>query len=134
MPQRLMGQWTNSNNHRTVTDGRFVVKICQGCTVDHKKKNPYWHARTFLHWLIPFLFPCLRCIYMQECSVHQLVRVLFPWVQCQSLKPVLSQCRHSQTGLLTVDIIALYTRSYIFHSHGCNKFLDAKHFLPSLIR
>ena len=41
-PQRLMGQWTNSNNCHTVTDGPFAVQKCQGCTVDHKKKNPYW--------------------------------------------------------------------------------------------
>ena len=42
MPQRLMGQRTNSNNHHTVTDGPFAVQICQGCMGDHKKKNPYW--------------------------------------------------------------------------------------------
>ena len=28
---------------------------------------------------------------MQECSVHSLVSLQFPWVQCQSLKPVLLQ-------------------------------------------
>ena len=38
---------------------------------------------------------------MQECSVHLLICLLFPWVQCQRLKPVLSQC--SQTGFVTVD-------------------------------
>ena len=25
-----------------MTDGPFAVQICQGCMVDHKKKNPYW--------------------------------------------------------------------------------------------
>ena len=65
------------------------------------------------------LFPCLRCIYMQECSVHSLVHLLFPWVQCQSLKPVLSQ--YSQTGFVTVDdFLALYTRLYVFYSHLSN--------------
>ena len=119
--------------------------------------------------LIQSLHPWLRCIYMQECSVHSLIhllfpwamgaihfymqdhfytcwyhfyshvwdvficknvlysrsiRLLFPWVQCQSLKPVLSQC--SQTGFVTVDdFIALYTRSYVFYLYGCNKFLHA---------
>ena len=64
---------------------------------------------------------------MQECSVHSLLCLLFPWVQCQSLKPVLSQC--SQTGFVTVDdFIALYTRSCVFYSHGCNKFLHARTF------
>ena len=53
--------------------------------------------------------------------------LLFPWVQCQSLKPVLSQC--SQTGFVTVDdLIAPYTCSYIFYCHGCNKFLHARTF------
>ena len=26
----------------TVTDGPFAVQICQRCTLDPKKKNPYW--------------------------------------------------------------------------------------------
>ena len=34
MSWRLMGQWTNSNNRLTVTDGPFTVQICQGCTFD----------------------------------------------------------------------------------------------------
>ena len=62
---------------------------------------------------------------MQECSVHLLISLLFPWVQCQSLKPVLSQC--SQTGFVTVDdFIALYTHSYVFYSHGYNVFIHAR--------
>ena len=40
--QSLIGQWTNSNNHRTVTDGLSAVQICRGCMVDYEKKNPYW--------------------------------------------------------------------------------------------
>ena len=64
---------------------------------------------------------------MQECSVHLLICLLFPWVQCQSFKPFLSQC--SQTGFVTGDdFIALYTCSYGFYSHGCNKFLHARTF------
>ena len=52
-------------------------------------------------------------------SVHSLICLLLPWVQCQSLKPLLSQC--SQTGFVTVDdFIALYTRSYVVYWHGCN--------------
>ena len=40
---------------------------------------------------------------------------------------VLSQC--SQTSFVTVDdFIALYTHSYIFYSHGCNKFLHERMF------
>ena len=68
----------------------------------------------FLRWV--------RFIYMQECSVLSLICLLFPSEQCQSLKPVLSQC--SQTGFVTVDdFIALYTRSYVFYSHGCSVFI-----------
>ena len=91
--------------------------------------NKFLHGRTFLHSLIPLLFPRLRCIYMQEFSVLLLICLLFPWLQCQSLKPLLSQC--SQTGFVTVDdFITLYTSSYVFYSHGCNKFLHARKFLP----
>ena len=42
MPWRLMGQLTNSNICRTVTEGPFTLQICQRCTFDPKKKNPYW--------------------------------------------------------------------------------------------
>ena len=64
---------------------------------------------------------------MLECSVHSLMRLPFPWVQCHSLKPVLSLC--SQTSFVTVDdFIALYSCSYVFYSHGCNKFLLARTF------
>ena len=48
-------------------------------------------------------------------------------MQCQSLKPVLSQC--SQTGFVTVnDFIALFACSYVFYSHGCNVFIHARTF------
>ena len=102
------------------------------CTPTHTSSIPmgainFYVQEHFLHWLIPLLFPCLRCIYMQECSVHLLVHLLFPGVQCQSLKPVLSEC--SQTSFVTVDdFIALCTISYIFYSHGCNKFLNVRTF------
>ena len=102
------------------------------CALAHTSSIPmgainFYMQERFLHLLIQLPFPCLRCIYMQECSVHSLVCLLFPWVQCQSLKPVLSQC--SQTGFVTVDdFIALYTRSYVFYSHGCNKLLHARTF------
>ena len=72
--------------------------------------------------------------YMQEhiftladtTSVQMLLYLLFPWVQCQSLKPVLSQC--SQTDFVTVDDFILYTPSYVLYSHGCNKFLHTRTF------
>ena len=98
--------------------------------------------------LIQSLYMWLRCIYMQECSVHlllssipmgainfylqeyflpSLIPLLFPWVQRQSLKPVLSQC--SKTGFVTEDyFIALYTPSYALYSFGRNTFLHARKF------
>ena len=94
--------------------------------------NKFLDSRMFLHSLIPLLFPSLWCIYMQEYSVQWRVCLLFPWVLCQCLKPVLSQ--RSQTSFVTVDhFIALYTRSYIFYSHGRKKFLHAWTFLHLLI-
>ena len=39
-----MGQCTNSNNRHTVSGGPITVQICQGCTVDPKKKIPNWSA------------------------------------------------------------------------------------------
>ena len=41
MPWRFIRKLKNSNICRAVTDGPFAVQICQGCTVDFKKKNPY---------------------------------------------------------------------------------------------
>ena len=74
----------------------------------------YLHARMFCT-LAPYVF-------------------YFPWVQCQSLKPVLRKC--SQTCFLTVDdFIALYTRSYVFYSHGCINFYIQEYFVVhSIIR
>ena len=39
---RLMGQWTNSNIRRTVTDGPFRRANMSKCTFKPKKKNSYW--------------------------------------------------------------------------------------------
>ena len=102
--------------------GEMYLHARMFCAHAHTSSIPmgtinFYMQECFLHSLIPLVFSCLRCIYMQECSIHS----LFPWVQCQSLRPVLSQC--SQTGFVTVDdFIALYTHSYVFYSHGCNKF------------
>ena len=76
--------------------------------------NKFLHARTFF-------------TLADATSIHMLVHLLFTWVQCQSLKPILSQC--SQTSFVTVDdFIALCNPSYDFYSYGCNKFLHARIF------
>ena len=36
-----MGKLTNSNIHRTVTDGPFSTQICQGCMFHNKKEISY---------------------------------------------------------------------------------------------
>ena len=64
-----------------------------------------YRQECFLHWLIPLLFPWVRCIYMQEYSVHFLIRLLFPWVQC------IYTCKN-----------IFYTSWYHFYSHGCDVF------------
>ena len=102
------------------------VFYSQGC-------NKFLHARMFFT-LIRLLYPSVWCIYMQECSVHSVLCLLFPWVQCQSLKPVLSQCR--QTGFVTVDLlpstlahsssipmgaINFYIQEHFLHSCWCNR-------------
>ena len=72
------------------------------------------------------VFTCKNVLYTGTVSL------LFPWVQCQILKPVLSQC--SQTGFVTVDdFIAGYTHSCVFYSHGCNKFLHPTFFTLAVI-
>ena len=89
----------------------------------------YLHVRMFCALAHTFYIPMGAInFYMQECFLNSLIPLLFPWVQCQRLKPILSQC--SQTGFATVDdFIALYTRSNVFYSHGCNKFTHARTFL-----
>ena len=37
-----MGKWTHSIICLAVTDRPFAVQICQRCTIDPKKENPYW--------------------------------------------------------------------------------------------
>ena len=64
------------------------------------------------------VFTCKNVLYTRS------VCLLFPWMQCQSLKSFLRQC--SQTSFVRVeDFIAQYSPSYVFYSHGCNKFLNA---------
>ena len=48
-----MGKRTNSNIRRTVTYAPFAMQLCQRCTFDPKKKNPYWistYVSTFTNY------------------------------------------------------------------------------------
>ena len=68
-----MGQWTNSNIRRTVSDGPFCHANMSRCTYDPKKKNPYWQATLRLSptphleeipisgWFITQLDICIVC-------------------------------------------------------------------------
>ena len=54
------------------------------CTLPHMSSIPigavnFNMQEHFLHSVILLLYPFLRCIYLQECSVLAL-RLLFPWV------------------------------------------------------
>ena len=88
--------------------------------------SKFLHARMFFTLTDTTSISCLRCFTCKNVLYTRSVCLLFPWVQCQSMKPDLSQC--SQTGLVTVDFISLYTCSYVFYPHGCNKFLYARTF------
>ena len=94
---------------------RSFIFCSHGC-------NKFLHARTLFTLTDSTSIP-MFAMYLHARIFCTLARsLLFPWVQCRSLKPVLSQC--SQTCFVTVDdFIALYTCSYVFYSHGCNKFL-----------
>ena len=110
----------------------------QGFTCGYDLYNHRYNLYT-LGWDV---FMCKNILYTRY------VCLLFPWVQCQSLKPVLSQC--SQTRFVTVMILLLCTLPhmysipmgainfylqerflhlqipllfpsvYVFYSHGCN--------------
>ena len=71
------------------------------CSLAHMSSIPmdavnFYMQECFKHSLIWLLYLRLWCIYLHECSVHSPEHLLFPWVQYQILKPVLSLC--SQTG------------------------------------
>ena len=127
-----MGMICTTTDTISIPVGEMYLRAKMFCTLACTSSIPmdainFYMQERFEHSPIQLLYPSLRCIYLQECSVHLPVYLLFPWVQCQSLKPVLNQC--SQTCFVIVDdFIALYTRSYVFYSHGCNKFLHARTF------
>ena len=99
------------------------------CPLAHMSSIPMGVRAWNLFWAIVAKLVLWKLIY---CPVHLLICLLYPWVQCQSLKPVLSQC--SQTGFVTVDdFISLYTRSYIFIHMGAINFYLQERCLHSLI-
>ena len=112
------------------------------CTLAHMSSNPmgvinFYMQECFLQSLIDFYthgpWPWVWCIYMQECSVHLHICFLIPWVQCQSLKPVLSQC--SQTAFVTVDDFIAYTLTHMSSiTMGAINFYMKEHFLHWLIQ
>ena len=135
-----MGMICATTDTISIPVGEMHLDARMFCAHAHMSSIPmgainFYIQEHFLHSLIQLLYPCLRCIYLQECSVHFVhspVHLLFPWVQCQSLKPVLSQS--SQTSFVTVDdFIALYTHSYISIPVGAVNFHMHEHFLHSLI-
>ena len=61
----------------SIPEGEMYLHARIFCALAHKSCVPmdainFYIQERFLHSLIPLLFSCLRCIYMQECSVHLL--------------------------------------------------------------
>ena len=136
---KMWGKFLPAGMICTTTDtistlaGEMYLHARMFCARAHMSSIPmgainFYMQEHFLHWLIPLLFSCLRCIYMQDCSVHSLRVSSIPMGASQSLKPVLSQC--SQTGFVAVDdFIALYAPSYVFYSLGAiNSYKQARTF------
>ena len=91
------------------------------CTLTHTSSIPigvinFHMQECFLHSLIRLLYPWVWCIYMQECSVHSLICLLFPWVQCQSLKPVWGSV--AEPVLWQLMILLLCTLAHMSSIHA----------------
>ena len=103
--------WTN---YITLADTTFIpmgvmyLHTWMFCILPHTSSIPmcainFYMQEHFLHSLIPLLFPCLRCIYTQEYSVH-----LF---ECQSFKTI--ACRPSNILSITSISHEPVLRSFI---------------------
>ena len=74
------------------------------CAINFYMQDVFYTRSYHFYSHVCDVFTCKNVLYTRSVSL------IFPWVQRQSLKHVLSQC--SQTGFVTVDdFIALYTPS-----------------------
>ena len=113
--------------------GEMYLHARMFCVLAHTSSIPMGAINFYMQWCKDVFYTGWYHFYSHVWDVFtyknvlytRSVCLLFPCLQCQSLKPVLSQC--SQTSFVTVDdFIALYTHLYIFYSNGCNKFLHAR--------
>ena len=58
----------------------------------------FYMLEGFLHSLIPLIFSCLRCIYMQECSVHSLHTSSIPMGAMSELETCLEPVKPNNCG------------------------------------
>ena len=86
----------------------------------------------YTRWYHVYSHGCDVFTYIHECSVHLLIRLQFPWVQCiYTCKNIFYTgwyhfCSHGCDVFTCKNV--LYTASYIFYSHGCNVFIHARMF------
>ena len=118
--------------HTLLPVGEMYLHARMFCALAHTSSIQmcainFYIQECFLHLLIPLPFSCLRCIYMQECSVHSLCMSSIPIGAMSELETCFEPLLPNR--FVTVDFFfALYTRSYVFYSHLCNKFLHARTF------
>ena len=77
------GMICTSTDTISVPMGEMYLHARMFCALAHMSSIPmgainFYMEEHFLHSLIPLLFSCLRCIYMQECSVHSLCTSCIP--------------------------------------------------------
>ena len=139
----LCGKFLPAGMICTTTDaisipvGAMYVRARMFCALAHTSSIPmgarnfYMQERfftladtTFIHMCVKYLHAGMFCtlahtssipmgainFYMQERFLHSLMQLLYPWVYVFTCRSV------------------LYTRSYVFYSHGCNKFQHARMF------
>ena len=67
----------------SIPEGEMYLHARMVCALAHMFSIPmgaiiFYMQECFLHSLIPFLFSCLQCIYMRECSVNSLCMSSIP--------------------------------------------------------
>ena len=66
-----------------------------------------------VHSLIRLLYLWVWCIYMQECSVHLFIWLLYPWVRCSYMQ---ERSVHSLIWLLYLRVLCIYMQEHSVHS------------------
>ena len=93
------------------------------CIINKNYLLPYGS----LKWIVAanfLLYPWVWCIYMHECSVHSLIRLVFPWMRwistCMNVFYICWYNFYTHESDVFTGKNVLYTLSYVFYSYGCN--------------